>query len=120
MKKLITILLLLLSFGASAQFVNTTTVGSKSTLFKSLGGISADSAVIVLGSFTDTAAANYSVASKYNSIIRVGTSYWYRTLSPDKWNSSPLILVAYMWLLQIRQICYLTTQIIRPLIPCWR
>ena len=86
MKKLITILLLLLSFGASAQFVNTTTVGSKSTLFKSLGGISADSAVIVLGSFTDTAAANYSVASKYNSIIRVGTSYWYRTLSPDKWN----------------------------------
>ena len=85
MKYLITILLIV-SFGTiHAQFVNTTSIGSKSTLYKSLGGLSADSAILVLNSFPDTTTANYSVVHLYNSIIRIGSSYWYRLLSPNKW-----------------------------------
>lgn len=89
MKKiLITILLVSLLSGLKAQFANTQTIGSKSTLFKSLGGMAADSALILLNSFPDTAAANLSVVSKYNgSFIRIGTSIYYRTLLPNKWNA---------------------------------
>lgn len=70
----------------NGQFVNTQSIGSNSTLYKSKGGLGADSAMVWLNSYADTTAANFSVASKYNSIIRVGTKYWFRTLNPNKWN----------------------------------
>ena len=69
-----------------AQFVNTQSIGSSTTLYKSKGGLGADSAMVWLNSFADTTAENFSVVSRYNSIIRVGTSFWYRTLNPNKWN----------------------------------
>ena len=75
-----------LSHAVNAQFVNVQTIGSNSTLYKSKGGLSADSAMVWLNSFSDTTSANLSVVSKYNSIIRLGTAFWYRTLSPNKWN----------------------------------
>lgn len=85
MKKLLTILLIV-SFGTvHAQFTNTVVVGSPTTLFKSKGGVGADSALVVINSFPDTATANYSVVSKVNSIIRVGSNYFFRTLVPPKW-----------------------------------
>jgi len=87
MKYILTILLLVSLGTIHAQFVNTASIGSNSTLFKSRGGLGADSAIVFLNSFPDTTTANSSVASKYNSIIRVGTTYWYRTLSPNKWNA---------------------------------
>ena len=86
-KVLIFLILVILSHTINAQFINTQTIGSNSTLFKSKGGLAADSVMIWLNSYPDTTAANLSVASKYNSIIRVGLTYWYRTLSPNKWNS---------------------------------
>jgi len=69
-----------------AQFVNTQSIGSNTTLYKSKGGLGADSAMVWLNSFADTTAANFSVVSRYNSIIRVGNSFWFRTLNPNKWN----------------------------------
>ena len=86
MKYILTILLIVELGTANAQFINTTTVGSNTTMFKSKGGIGADSAIVFLNSFPDTTTANFSVISKYNSIIRIGTAYWYRTLAPNKWN----------------------------------
>jgi len=85
-KVLIFLILVILSHTINAQFANTQTIGSNSTLFKSKGGLAADSVMVWLNSYPDTTAANLSVASKYNSIIRIGTAYWYRTLSPNKWN----------------------------------
>ena len=86
MKHLLTILLIV-SFGTiHAQFINTTVTGSPSTLFKSRGGLGADSAFVILNSYPDTTTANYSIVSRYNSIIRIGSTYWFRTLSPNKWN----------------------------------
>lgn len=77
-------LLTTFSFG---QFVNTQTIASPTTLFKSKGGIGADSAFILLNNYSDTTAANFSVASKYaGSFIRVDTNIYYRTLNPNRWN----------------------------------
>ena len=87
MKRILYILLVsLICYNASGQFANTQSIGSKSTFYKSLGGISADSGLIILNSFPDTATANFSVVSKYNSFIRVGTNLYFRTLVPPKWN----------------------------------
>ena len=85
-KIIVFILLIFASDRVSAQFVNTQTISSKSTLYKALGGFTADSGLIISNNFPDTATANLSVVSKYNSIIRVGNSLWFRTLSPNRWN----------------------------------
>jgi hypothetical protein len=87
MKKIIVfILILLFSDRAMAQFVNTQTISSRTTLYKALGGITSDSGIIISNNFPDTASANFSVVSKYNTIIRVGNALWFRTLSPARWN----------------------------------
>lgn len=87
MKKILLLFALItVCVNLNSQFANTQTISSPNTLFKSKGGLSADSAILFLNSYPDTASANFSVASKYNSIIRVGTKYYYRTLNPDKWN----------------------------------
>lgn len=87
MKKIIVfILILLFSDRAMAQFVNTQTISSRTTLYKALGGITSDSGIIISNNFPDTASANFSVVSKYNTIIRVGNALWFRTLSPNRWN----------------------------------
>lgn len=88
MKKILfSLLFLLVSFIGYGQFINTTTTGNPTTLFKSRGGLGADSAFILLNNYADTTAANFSVASKYSgSFIRVDTSIYYRTLNPNKWN----------------------------------
>lgn len=80
------ILIVLVSERAMAQFVNTQTISSRTTLYKTLGGFTADSGIIISNTFPDTASANFSVVSRYNSIIRVGTQLWFRTLSPARWN----------------------------------
>lgn len=89
MKKILLSILFIISLvGVNAQFTNQQTIGSNKTLFKSLGGLGADSSFILLNSYADTTAANQSVSSKYNgSFIRVGTTIYYRTLSPLKWNA---------------------------------
>lgn len=88
MKKTIFLLVLFFcSVVGYGQFVNTQTIGSGTTLFKSKGGLASDSAFILLNNYADTTAANFSVASKYaGSFIRVDTSIYYRTLNPNKWN----------------------------------
>lgn len=87
MKKILYILIVsLICYNASGQFVNVQGIGSKSTLYKSYGGLASDSGIIILNSFPDTTTANSSVISKYNSFIRVGTNLYFRTLVPLKWN----------------------------------
>lgn len=88
MKYILTILFsVFIGLGLNAQFQNTQTISSKSTLYKALGGLTSDSVIIISNSYADTTAANLSVASKYSgSIIRVGTKLYYRTLLPNRWN----------------------------------
>lgn len=90
MKKLaVLILLIFISEITIAQvpplFQNTQTISSKSTLYKTLGGFTADSGIIISNTFADTTSANFSTVSRYNSIIRVGTQLWYRNLNPNRW-----------------------------------
>ena len=91
MKKVFYTILIILGLldNINAQFANTTTQGSPSTLINSKGGLIADSALVISRIiFSDTASANFSVASKYSgSVIQVsGGQVWYRTLNPNKWN----------------------------------
>lgn len=87
MKKiLVFILLVFVSDRINAQFVNTQTISSRTTLYKALGGLTSDSGIIISNNFPDTATANFSVVSKYNTIIRVGNTLWYRTFNPARWN----------------------------------
>ena len=91
MKKVFYTILIILGLldNINAQFANTTTQGSPSTLINSKGGLIADSAFVISRIiFSDTASANFSVASKYSgSVIQVsGGQVWYRTLNPNKWN----------------------------------
>jgi hypothetical protein len=90
MKKLaVLILLIFISEITIAQapplFQNTQTISSRTTLYKTLGGFTADSGIIISNTFPDTASANFSTVSRYNSIIRVGTQLWYRNLNPNRW-----------------------------------
>ena len=81
-------LLATFSFG---QYVNTQTIGSNTTLFKSRGGLASDSSFILLNNYADTAAANFSVSKAYmGSFIRVGSVIWVRGSSlgnntPNRW-----------------------------------
>ena len=87
MKNVLLFTLLLFVIGKSnAQFVNTQTISSRTTLYKTLGGFSADSGIIISNVFPDTSTANNSVVKLYNSIIRVGSNLYYRSLSPSRWN----------------------------------
>lgn len=87
MKNVLLFTLLLFVIGKSnAQFVNTQTISSRTTLYKALGGFTADSGLIISNVFADTSAANNSVVRLYNSIIRVGSNLYYRSLSPNRWN----------------------------------
>lgn len=87
MKRILyTIAIFLICFKANSQFPNTQGIGSNKTFVKSLGALSADSGLIILNVFPDTTTANFSVVSKYNSFIRVGTNLYFRTLVPLKWN----------------------------------
>lgn len=83
---LLSILLILLVGASNAQFVNTQTISSRTTLYKTLGGFTADSGIIISNVFADTNAANNSVVKFYNSIIRVGSNLYYRSLNPNRWN----------------------------------
>ena len=93
MKKIGLFLILLIScFFANSQFVNTQTIASPTTLYKSKGGIGGDSALLILNSYADTTSANFSASSKYDaSIIRVGNKLYFRTLTPPKWNEFAVI-----------------------------
>lgn len=83
---ILSILLILLLCQSNAQFVNTQTISSRTTLYKTLGGFTADSGIIISNVFADTNAANNSVVKFYNSIIRVGSNLYYRSLNPNRWN----------------------------------
>lgn len=90
MKRILLFLICLvssISLFSQTGYINTTTTGSATTLFKSKGYLAADSAFILLQNFSDTGAANYSGASLYSgSFIRVGSQIWHRTLNPNRWN----------------------------------
>lgn len=91
MKKILSILIcLLVTVISYGQFVNSVGAGSSTTLNFWKGGISSDSATIILSkhSFTDTTTANFSVISKYRGTVIQLTdgSYWIRQLLPNKWN----------------------------------
>jgi hypothetical protein len=79
-------------FVGNAQFVNTTTTGSATTLFKSKGGISGDSGIIISSViYTDTTAANLTAISHYSQAVVItssgGYKAWFRTLNPPVWNT---------------------------------
>lgn len=88
MKK-IAILLSVLFFTATltAQHRDTSTIGGKKTMVRSLGGIMSDSSMVV-PSFRDTSIANTSVAARYpHSIIKTQSpdAFWVRNKDATGW-----------------------------------
>lgn len=91
MNKIISILLLLfVSFGVKAQFINVTNSGSATTLQQALGGYKGKLGLIMPDVITDTTTANTMALSHYAGSLLLtssgGYKVWWRSLNPDVWN----------------------------------
>lgn len=91
MNKIISILLLLfVSFGVKAQFINVTNSGSATTLQQALGGYKGKLGLIMPDVITDTTTANTMALSHYAGSLLLtssgGYKVWWRSLNPDMWN----------------------------------
>ncbi len=89
MKKIIIIIICCFSYVFSqAQFTNTTSTGSSTTLTQALGGYKGKLGLILPDVVTDTTVANTMALAGYagSLIITSDKKVWYRTLAPNKWN----------------------------------
>jgi hypothetical protein len=91
MKRLLTILALLITVNCFGQFPVNQFQGSPSTLVKSRGGYGADSSYVYTSSYQDTAYANLGFLDNIaGATIRVGSYIYVRNASATKWVNQSL------------------------------